>query len=52
MMDEDDPLRSHRDDASVFYAEGWELTHMLLFSPQYSLKAGALWAAFNTGVID
>ena len=51
-MGEDNPLRSHRDDASIFYAESWELTHMLLFSPQYSAKAGALWAAFNTGVIE
>jgi hypothetical protein len=51
-MDEDDPLRSRRDDAAIFYAESWELTHMLLFSPQYSPKAGALWAAFNSGVIE
>ncbi len=51
-MDEDDPLRSRREDASLFYAESWELTHMLLFSPQYSRKAGALWAAFNTGVLE
>jgi len=51
-MAEDDPLRSRRDDAGIFYAESWELTHMLLFSPQYSPKAGALWAAFNSGAID
>jgi hypothetical protein len=51
-MAEDDPLRSRRDDAAIFYAESWELTHMLLFSPQYSAKAGALWAAFNSGVIE
>jgi hypothetical protein len=51
-MDEDDPLRSRREDASLFYAESWELTHMLLFSPQYSLKAGVLWAAFDTGRIQ
>jgi hypothetical protein len=51
-MDEEDPLRSRRDDASIFYAESWELTHMLLFSPQYSREAGALWAAFNSGAID
>ncbi len=51
-MDEDDPLRSGREDASLFYAESWELTHMLLFSPQYSPKAGALWAAFNSGVLE
>jgi hypothetical protein len=51
-MAEDDPLRSHRDDAGVFYAESWELTHMLLFSPQYSPNAEALWAAFNSGAID
>jgi hypothetical protein len=50
-MGEDDPLRSRRDDAAVFYAESWELTHMLLFLPQYSSKAGALWAAFNSGAI-
>ncbi len=51
-MDEDDPLRSRREDAGVFYAESWELTHMLLFSPPYSRKAGALWAAFNSGTIE
>jgi hypothetical protein len=51
-MDEDDPIRSRRDDAAIFYAESWELTHMLLFSPQYSSKAGALWAAFKSGVIE
>ena len=51
-MDEHDPLRERREDAGVFYAESWELTHMLLFSPQYSPKAGALWAAFNTGIIQ
>ena len=51
-MAEDDPLRSRREDAGIFYAESWELTHMLLFSPQYSAKAGALWAAFNTGTIE
>jgi hypothetical protein len=51
-MAEDDPLRSRRDDAALFYAESWELTHMLLFSPQYNSKAGALWAAFKTGVIS
>ena len=51
-MDEDDPLRSRREDAGIFYAESWELTHMLLFSPQYSPKTGALWAAFNTGRIQ
>jgi hypothetical protein len=51
-MTEDDPLRSRRGDAAIFYAESWELTHMLLFSPQYSAKAGALWAAFNSGAID
>ncbi|MFL6350224.1 MAG: hypothetical protein ACJ74Z_00010 [Bryobacteraceae bacterium] len=51
-MAEDDPLRSRRDDAAIFYAESWELTHMLLFSPQYRPKAGALWAAFNSGVIE
>jgi tetratricopeptide (TPR) repeat protein len=51
-MAEDDPLRARRDDASIFYAESWELTHMLLFSPQYRPKAGALWAAFDTGVIE
>ncbi len=51
-MAEDDPLRSRRDAAAIFYAESWELTHMLLFSPQYAPKAGALWAAFNTGAID
>jgi hypothetical protein len=51
-MGEDDPLRSRRDDAAIFYAESWELTHMLLFSPQYSPKAGALWAVFNSGAID
>lgn len=45
-MDEDDPLRSRREDAAIFYAESWDLTHMLLFSPQYNAKAGALWAAF------
>jgi hypothetical protein len=50
-MAEDDPRRDRRDDASIFYAESWELTHMLLFSPQYRPKAPALWAAFNTGVI-
>jgi hypothetical protein len=51
-MAEDDPLRSRRDDASIFYAESWELTHMLLFSPQYSRRTEALWAAFNSGVIE
>ncbi len=51
-MDEDDPSRSRRDDAELFYAESWELTHLLLFSPQYSPNAGALWAAFNTGTIE
>lgn len=51
-MPEDDPLRSRRDDDAIFYAESWELTHMLLFSPQYSPKAGVLWAAFNTGTIE
>jgi tetratricopeptide (TPR) repeat protein len=51
-MAEDDPLRSRRDDAGIFYAESWELTHMLLFSPQYSPNAEALWAAFNSGAID
>lgn len=50
-MDENDPIRLRRQDASIFYAESWELTHMLLFSPQYRAKAGALWAAFNTGSI-
>jgi hypothetical protein len=50
-MPEDDPLRERRDDAGLFYAESWELTHMLLFSPQYRPKVHALWAAFNTGVI-
>ena len=48
----DDPAISQRDDASMFYAESWELTHMLLFSPQYSSKAGALWSAFNSGVVE
>jgi tetratricopeptide (TPR) repeat protein len=51
-MAEDDPLRSRRDQAAIFYAESWELTHMLLFSRQYRPKAGALWAAFNSGAID
>ncbi len=51
-MDEDDPLRSRREDASVFYAESWELTRMLLFAPQYSPRARALWNAFNSGVIE
>ncbi len=51
-MAEDDPLRSRRDDAGIFYAESWELTHMLLFSPRYRPKAGALWNAFNTGTIE
>jgi hypothetical protein len=51
-MAEDNPVRSRRDDAAIFYAESWELTHMLLFSPQYSPKAGALWAAFSSGVIE
>jgi hypothetical protein len=50
-MPEDDPLRERREDAGLFYAESWELTHMLLFSPQYRPKVHALWAAFNTGVI-
>jgi tetratricopeptide (TPR) repeat protein len=51
-MAEDDPLRSRRDEAALFYAESWELTHLLLFSPPYRSKAGALWAAFHTGVIS
>jgi tetratricopeptide (TPR) repeat protein len=51
-MAENDPLRSRRSDAETFYAESWELTHMLLFSPKYSPKARALWAAFNSGAID
>jgi hypothetical protein len=51
-MPEDDPLRARRDDASLFYAESWEFTHMLLFAPPYSRKTGALWAAFNAGAID
>lgn len=51
-MREDDPLRSRRDDAAIFYAESWELTHMLLFAPRYSPKAAGLWAAFNSGAID
>jgi hypothetical protein len=51
-MAEDDPSRSLRDDASIFYAESWELTHMLLFAPQYRPKAGALWAAFSSGVVE
>ncbi len=51
-MAEDDPLRSRREDAGLFYAESWELTHMFLFSPQYSGKAGALWAAFNSGTVE
>jgi tetratricopeptide (TPR) repeat protein len=50
-IDEDDPLRSRRDEAALFYAESWALTHMLLFSPPYRPQAGALWAAFNSGVI-
>jgi len=51
-MAEDNPLRSRRGDAAMFYAESWELTHMLLFSPKYSPKASALWAAFYSGAID
>jgi tetratricopeptide (TPR) repeat protein len=50
-MAEDDPLRTPRDEAALFYAESWELTHLLLFSPPYCPQAGALWAAFNSGVI-
>jgi hypothetical protein len=48
---EDDPSRANRDDAEIFYAESWELTHMLLFSPQYRSKADLLWAAFKTGTV-
>jgi len=44
-MAEDDLLRSRRNDAAIFYAESWELTHMLLLSPQYSRKAAARKAA-------
>ncbi len=51
-MADDDPIRSRRGDASIFYAESWELTHMLLFSPHHSPRAGALWAAFDSGVIE
>jgi hypothetical protein len=51
-MSEDDPLLSHRDGADLFYAESWELTNMLLFSPRYRPKAGALWAAFDSGAVD
>ena len=51
-MNEDDPLRSRREDAGLFYAQSWELTHMLLFAPQYRPKAGALWAAFDSGFIE
>ncbi|HEX7359961.1 MAG TPA: hypothetical protein VF283_05690 [Bryobacteraceae bacterium] len=50
-MTEDDLPRSHRGTA-LFYAESWELTNMLLFSPRYRAKAGALWAAFNSGAVD
>ncbi len=51
-MTEDDLPRSRRDGTALFYAESWELTNMLLFSPRYRPKAGALWAAFDSGAVD
>lgn len=49
---EDDPLRSRRDDDSVFYAQSWELVRMLLFTEPYCRKTDALWSLFDTGAID
>lgn len=37
-----DPPASSRDRTSMFYAESWALTHLLMFSPNYSRRLGAL----------
>jgi Tfp pilus assembly protein PilF len=34
-VDHSSPLYNERDKASMFYAEGWALTHMLFFAPDY-----------------
>lgn len=49
---EDELVQTSREDAGIFYAESWELTHMLLFSPKYSSKAARLWGAVHSGAID
>jgi tetratricopeptide (TPR) repeat protein len=39
-----DPPSTRRDRNAMFYAESWALTHMLMFSPAYSGRFGALLA--------
>ena len=45
----DSPLREDRQTAGVFYAESWALADMLVLSPEYGARFGAVIAALASG---
>lgn len=45
----DSSVRGNRDTAAVFYAESWALADMLVLSPEYGPRFGALIAALAAG---
>ena len=45
----DSPFRDNRDTAVVFYAETWALADMLVLSPEYGTRFGALIAVLAAG---
>lgn len=48
-LGEDAPLRADRAESSVFYAESWALTNMLLFSPAYQAHSAEFWNELSAG---
>ena len=45
----DSPIRANRSTAGTFYAQSWALTDMLVLSPEYGPRFGALTAALASG---